>query len=251
MAKDNEGNVALTALLDLTTGGWKASYRPEIPSKVATLLRHGASPDLQGSSYFHLLSTRHSIIQDYKDKLNCFCILIKGGANIHAVDDRRDISVTEALHFCRHGHLWEHALELCGLDVDEVYAIDYNRSSVRSDDLYAPTDQHQRERGPMNIQEYRDKCRKWRQGCATIHRRHIKRWINEIGYPDESSSWTGSCRWPNGMIHEGHRPEDEWSVYSGFEDSSEIEEDNRASTCSDRSSDTEDDSDEEMGGVRI
>lgn len=254
MAKDNKGKVALTALLDMAAITWvfrssydnSIKYRPDIPSRIATLLRHGSSPDLQGSSYFHQLGrTKGVIVEVYEVISNCFCVLIKGGADIHAVDV--GMSVTEFLHFCRRGHLWEHALELCGLNVDEVYAIDHYGGSDKSDDLYAPTDQRPRVRGPMDIRAYDDVWWKGSQRCATIHRTHRS---HETESDAVREKWIGKRRWPNGMVHEGHDPDDEASGDS----SSEQEKDNRARASSDSSehnSDTEDGSDEEMGGVPI
>lgn len=249
MAKDNKGRVALTAFIDTVENGLGSFNKADITSKISTLLRHGASPDLQGSSYFHQLSIRNLPFKDDEDLSACFCILIKGGADIHAVDDRRDMSVTEALHSFRHGHLWEQALELCGFKVDEVYAIDHNRGSEISDDIYTPTNQRPRVRGPMDIPAYNDKCRKGLQGCAAIHRRHTTMETCTEGHQIRRWKWTGKCRWPNSMIHELHGSCDEASD----DNSSEIEEDrvSIASDCGDHGSNTEDDYDEEMCGVPI
>lgn len=263
LAKDVKGRDALALLLDSAVNDWTwrskhtGPYIPDIPSKIATLLRHGASPNLEASSYFHECSGALFLVQlpikIYEEILNCFCVLIKGGADIYAVDNGiLEMSVTEALHFCRHGHLWEHALELCGLNVDEVYAIDHNRSSDLSDDLYAPREGCQRTRGPMDTQAYHDKCRKGLQGCVTDHRKH--RSYGSISSDGWRNTWTGKCRRPNGMIHEWHDSSDEASVCSSSEDSSGDEEDNRARISNDYSEYDqyeEDDSDEEMGGVPI
>jgi hypothetical protein len=261
--KDNRGKFALTVLLDSAVYEWettlayrrkKERYIPRVPSKLATLLRHGANPRSQDQdefSYLHIcLGWFHpgEIEADlYREMLECLCVLINNGADVHAVSF--DMSVTENAHNFRAGQLWEEALESCGFDVDQVYALDHNRDLEKSSDLYAPTDQRPRVRGPMDIQAYYDKCRKGLKGCATIHRIH-KSYSTKSDYVAVRRTWTGKCRWPNGMIHERHYPYDEASDDS----SSEQEEENRAcasSDCSEYRSDTEDDSDEEMGGVPI
>jgi len=255
MAKDNKGKMALTFLLDLVVFDWqfykasgpiRGSYHSDIPSKIATLLRHGANPrsqDRDGFSCLHIclgrFHPREIEANLYREMLECLCVLINNGADVHAVSLGR--SVTETAHESRAGQLWEEALESCGFDVDQVYALDHNRDLKKSSDLYAPTDQRPRVRGPMAIQVYHDKCRRGIQGCATIHRR----------FP--SGGWdtlTRKCRWPNGMIYELHDPNDETPDDSG----SELEDENRvraASDCSEYNFGTEDGSDEEMGGVPI
>jgi len=258
-AEDNEGRVALTALLDIAIFDWdfrsnqtgKTQYTPDISSKITTLLRHGANPRSQnrdGYSCLHIclgwFPPGRIETNLYREVLECLCVLTNNGADVHAVSLRK--SVTETAHWFRAGQLWEEALESCNFDVNQVYALDHNRDLKKSNDLYAPTDQCPRVRGPMDIQAYHDKCRKGLQGCATTHRRHR----SILSRTTFRWAWTGKCRWPNGMIHELHDFYDEASDDS----SSEREEDNEAgasSDCSAYNSDTEDDSDEEMGGVQI
>jgi len=217
-AEDNEGEVALTALLDIAIFDWDdrskkigiteeigiSEYTPDIPSKIATLLRHGANPRSQnhnGYSCLHIcLGWFHPerIEPDlYREVLESLCVLIKSGADVHAVSLGR--SVTETAHESRAGQLWEEALESCGFDVDQVYALDHNRDLEKSDDLYAPTDQHHRVRGPMDAKAYHDTCRKRIQGCATIHHRHkpLVTWFDGNYY---ESSWTGRSRWATGCL---------------------------------------------------
>lgn len=247
-AEDYEGRDALTALLDIDTIEW---YNPDIPSKIATLLRYGANPRSQnrdGDSCLHMcLGWFHPGRNEtnlYGELLECLCLLINNGADVHAVSF--DMSVTETAHESRAGQVWEEALESCNLDVNQVYALDHNRNLEKSSDIYAPTDQRPRVRGPMCIQAYHDKCRKGLQGCATFHRK-IRHFLNSVWV---IQGWTGKCRWPNGMIHQEHCSYNEVSD----DGSSEQEEDNRVCTASDFSSsdsDTEDGSDEEIGGDPI
>jgi len=261
MAKDSEGQDALIFLLDCAVYHWDdrlkeigieeiyiSEHTPDIRSKIATLLRHGANPRSQNHNAYSCL---HICLGLYhperietdprREMLECLCVLIESGADVHAVSLGR--SVTETAHESRAGQLWEKALESCGFDVDQVYALDHNRDLKTSSDLYAPTDQRPRLRGPMAIQAYHDTCRKGTPGCATIH--EWQRWsVNAL------KMWTGKCRWPNGIIYELHHS------YDGLSDDSSSEQEgyHRARTCSDCSEydeDTEGDSDEEMGGVPI
>jgi len=256
LAKDNNGEVALTFLLHRAVRDWRISsvygrvtqYIYDFPPKIATLLQHGAKPrseDRDGLSCLHIcLGWFHPAkiaVCIRREMLECLCILINSGADVHAVSS--GISVTEVAHESRAGKLWEDALESCGFDVDQVYASDHNKDLKKSSDLYAPTDQYPRRRGPMDNRAYHDKCWKELQGCVTVHVRY------EACFSVEEK-WSRKCRWPNGMIHDLHNPYNEASD----DNSSEQEEDNRACPSSDRSeynSDTEDSSDEEMGGVPI
>lgn len=258
-AEDNEGQDALTALLECVRIDWSsrsglfdlAEYSPGVLRKIAILIRYGANPRSQnrnGKSCLRLcLGWPHPGKRGkdlYRERLECLCLLINNGADVHAISF--DWSVTETAHDFRSGQLWEEALESCNLDVIKVYALDHNRHLKKSSDLYAPTDQRPRVRGPMDIQAYHDKCRKGLQRCATTHRIHEQFLrFNRLPY-----LWTGKCRWPNGMINDEHESWDE----APDESSSEQEEDNRARTasdCSEYNSETEDGSDEEIGGVPI
>lgn len=158
--KDNNGNDALAFLLLRAALYWKSGSTgtADVPAKIATLLRYGASANPQGSSRLHFIE-KLGIVEVYsmeihEEILECLCLLIKSGADIYAVQDT--MTVTEGAHEFRKGRLWEDALESCGFNVDEVYAKDHSRGSEAADDIYAPRKDRPRIRGPMDIEAYLD-----------------------------------------------------------------------------------------------
>lgn len=166
MAENAKGINALTYLLRSSLkfvhgdNTWHWERDPNIdgvPAKIATLLRHGASPNLEKSSYFHWIIHRlpETICSSWAHEriVKCFIAFIKGGADIYAIENSW-WSVTEILHYYRQGPTWEEALEACDFNVEEVYAKDHNRGALNSTDIYAPREGRPRRRGPMHTPAY-------------------------------------------------------------------------------------------------
>ena len=142
-------------LAQLQGGTWHDEGIFSISRKLATLLYYGADPRYRG---LHRWSCLHLCVRSQSHYKNiapttvrslvlCSRILIDGGADVYAADSL-GYSVTEAAHT-------NFVPENCGsplgksvgFDVNEVYNLDRNRRCKRSDDPYAPSNDHLRMRG--------------------------------------------------------------------------------------------------------
>ena len=226
--------------------------------KIQILHSHGVdigSKDNRGRGCLHTLLSAFLSFGIYvttpeasaKMIIGTLSCLIRMGADIHAVDGD-GLSVTEMAHNDRFGRLWEAALERSGLSILQVYLDDHHSTSLYSDDIYAPDEDHPRQVRPLinayyNSPQYTNN----RVRDILLYGRldgpeNTQARVIDLADTESSEDEIKASEWSEGSIIEDYHEESHSSPEQYGQISGEDQPD---------ASSEEESSDEEMGGVSV